>query len=150
MPACHLVRSGRKQPQREHCVPGCGWWGCLHNAPRILFRVFYLKILLSFCHGSSPRWFFVVCSFSERPFHLCTDIHCCTKAWTRSGQAASIAHPRQTGARCSSQIDLQSCRAIKCASGMTRHSSASDSEPDSWMRSTAGLWMPPRFFPRPT
>jgi len=33
MLACHLVRSGRKQPQREHCVPGCGWWGCLHNAP---------------------------------------------------------------------------------------------------------------------
>ena len=30
MLACHLVRSGRKQPQREHCVPGCGWWGCLH------------------------------------------------------------------------------------------------------------------------
>jgi len=29
----NLVRSGRKQPQREHCVPGCGWWGCLHNAP---------------------------------------------------------------------------------------------------------------------
>ncbi len=28
----NLVRSGRKQPQREHCVPGCGWWGCLHNA----------------------------------------------------------------------------------------------------------------------
>ena len=26
----NLVRSGRKQPQREHCVPGCGWWGCLH------------------------------------------------------------------------------------------------------------------------
>jgi len=29
----NLVRSGRKQPQREHCVPGCGWWGCLHNGP---------------------------------------------------------------------------------------------------------------------
>jgi len=28
----NLVRSGRKQPQREHCVPGCGWWGCLHSA----------------------------------------------------------------------------------------------------------------------
>jgi len=26
----NLVRSGRKQPQREHCVPGCGWQGCLH------------------------------------------------------------------------------------------------------------------------
>jgi hypothetical protein len=30
----NLVRSGRKQPQREHCVPGCGWWGCLHNVPK--------------------------------------------------------------------------------------------------------------------
>lgn len=29
----NLVRAGRQQPQREHCVPGCGWWGCLHNAP---------------------------------------------------------------------------------------------------------------------
>ncbi len=28
----NLVRAGRQQPQREHCVPGCGWWGCLHNA----------------------------------------------------------------------------------------------------------------------
>ncbi|CAI8958102.1 hypothetical protein EMIT0P176_70092 [Pseudomonas sp. IT-P176] len=27
-----LVRSGRKQPQREHCVPGCGWWGYHLNA----------------------------------------------------------------------------------------------------------------------
>lgn len=23
----NLVRAGRQQPQREHCVPGCGWWG---------------------------------------------------------------------------------------------------------------------------
>ena len=28
----NLVRSGRKQPQREHCVPGCGWWGYHLNA----------------------------------------------------------------------------------------------------------------------
>jgi len=21
----NLVRAGRQQPQREHCVPGCGW-----------------------------------------------------------------------------------------------------------------------------
>ena len=29
----NLVRSGRKQPQREHCVPGCGWWGHHLNEP---------------------------------------------------------------------------------------------------------------------
>lgn len=34
----NLVRSGRKQPQREHCVPGCGWWG------------YHLNVLLQ------PRW----------------------------------------------------------------------------------------------
>ena len=35
----NLVRSGRKQPQREHCVPGCGWWGCLHNAQAFVRKV---------------------------------------------------------------------------------------------------------------
>lgn len=31
----NLVRSGRKQPQREHRVPGCGWRGRLHFRPAI-------------------------------------------------------------------------------------------------------------------
>ncbi len=34
----NLVRSGRKQPQREHRVPGCGWRGRLHFRPAIFRR----------------------------------------------------------------------------------------------------------------
>src|SRR3546814_14511877 len=44
----NLVRSGRKQPQREHCVPGCGWWGCLHNAQAFVRKVCEYSIFLLF------------------------------------------------------------------------------------------------------
>ncbi|CAI8946164.1 hypothetical protein EMIT0P258_60093 [Pseudomonas sp. IT-P258] len=39
----NLVRAGRQQPQREHCVPGCGWWGYHLNAMRVFSRVIFLK-----------------------------------------------------------------------------------------------------------
>ncbi len=35
MLARNMLRSGRKQPQREHRVPGCGWRGRLHFRPAI-------------------------------------------------------------------------------------------------------------------
>jgi len=46
----NLVRSGRKQPQREHRVPGCGWWGCLHLQAQFNRGLAVEKSLSSYRH----------------------------------------------------------------------------------------------------
>lgn len=56
----NLVRPGREQPQREHCVPGCGWWGRLH------FRGLKVSLTLSatpFTCGSGCIACSVIASF---------------------------------------------------------------------------------------
>lgn len=52
MLACHLVRFGRKQPQREHCVRGGG----LHSLSPWYYKDFLVKNLAVSQRSGTPKW----------------------------------------------------------------------------------------------